>query len=215
MPGQAPGYIAERSSSRYCVPMAVREKTEAIRQHIIEATDNLLYHKGFNLMSFSDIAAVSDVPRGNLYYYFKTKDEVLAAVIEHRILQMKQMLNDWDHQIKTPLGRLKRYARIPVNELDHVVQFGCPMGSLNTELGKSQGALQRISRKQLDVFKAWLIEQFKVLAPDQDAESLALHLLVRTQGLAAMAHFYTDTALVQREVRMIEDWLDQLLPSSE
>jgi len=163
-------------------------------------------------MSFSDIAEASDVPRGNLYYYFKTKDEVLAAVIGHRLQQMQELLDEWDATIPTPLGRLKRYARIPLNELDNVIRRGCPMGSLNTELGKAQAELQQVSRKQFDLFKAWLITQFKQLLPGENAEHLAMHFLVSTQGLAVMAQTYEDRKLVKREVAAIDAWLENLEP---
>jgi len=191
--------------------MAAREKTEQIRQQIIQATDDLLYHKGFNMMSFSDIAEASGVPRGNIYYHFKTKDEVLMAVIEYRISLMQAMLDGWNKTIKTPLKRLKRYAQIPINELDNVVRFGCPMGSLISELGKSQPELQRIVQTQYDTFLKWMRSQFKDLVPDKDAKNLAIQLLMQTQGLAIIAHSYADKKLVRREVKNIESWLDSLV----
>ena len=191
--------------------MASREKTEQIRQQIIKSTDDLLYHKGFNLMSFSDIAEAANVPRGNIYYYFKTKDEVLAAIIEYRIEQMQDMLDDWDKTIKTPLERLKRYAQIPLKEMDKVTQYGCPMGTLNAELGKTQYELQHIARMQYDTFLKWLKKQFNAFTPDKNAGNLALHLLVQTQGLSVVAHSYADKTLVRREVKNIENWLESLV----
>ena len=191
--------------------MASRDKTEQVRLQIIKSSDDLLYHKGFNLMSFSDIAEAANVPRGNIYYYFKTKDEVLAAIIEYRIEQMQNMLNDWDKTIKTPLERLKRYAQVPLKEMDNVTQYGCPMGTLNAELGKTQYELQHIARMQYDTFLKWLKKQFNELTPDKNAGNLALHLLVQTQGLSVVAHSYTDKTLVRREVNNIENWLESLV----
>jgi TetR/AcrR family transcriptional regulator, transcriptional repressor for nem operon len=190
--------------------MAKRQTTELIRQQVIKATDNLLYHKGYNLMSFSDIAESANVPRGNIYYYFKTKDDVLAAVIKYRLQQMQQMLEDWNQTLATPLQRLKRYAQIAINEQENVIRYGCPMGSLNTELAKSQLDLQAISRQQLDMFKSWLSKQFQQLLPKENAEHLAQHLLVRTQGIAMMSQCYADEELVSREVGLINNWLDSL-----
>ena len=161
-------------------------------------------------MSFSDIAQASGVPRGNLYYYFKTKDEVLAAVIEHRLLQMRRMLQDWDQTIPTPLERLQRYVQIPINELNDVIRFGCPMGSLNSELGKSQPELHAIAKQQLELFRKWLVQQFKQLAPKVDAKGLAMQLMIRTQGLALMAQVYVDRTLVRREVKAINACLQGL-----
>jgi len=190
--------------------MESHKKTDLIRRQVIEATDDLLYHKGYNQMSFSDIAEVSGIPRGNLNYHFKTKHDVLDAVITHRLERMQEMLEDWNQTIPTPLERLKRYAGIPLKELKNVSSFGCPMGSLNTELGKYQPQLQAVSRKQFDVFRAWLKQQFHALVPTQDSDNLTMHLLVRTQGLAVLAHVYADQSLVKREVDSIHVWLDSL-----
>ena len=191
--------------------MAAHDKTEQIRRHIIKATDDLLYHKGFNLMSFSDIAEASSVPRGNIYYHFKTKNDVLTAVIDYRIEQMSVMLNTWSEEISTPLERLKRYANIPAFELDNVMNYGCPMGSLNSELGKSQRNLQMTSRKQYDTFLAWLKKQFKEMVPNGNAKHLSMHLLMRTQGLSILVQSYEDKSLMRREITNIEDWLDSLI----
>jgi AcrR family transcriptional regulator len=193
--------------------MASRQKTRQQRQQIIEAIDDLLYEKGFNLMSFSDIAEVSGVPRGNIYYYFKTKDEVLQAVIEHRLAGMQQMLEQWEKTLDGPLDCLRRYAEILLNEGNRVTRYGCPMGSLNTELGKVQPALQKISRAQFDLFKKWLKRQFKRLQPNGDAEAMAMHLLVHTQGIATMANVYGDKKLIARELAMINDWLEKVAAS--
>lgn len=190
--------------------MASRAHSENIRRQIVEATDDLLYHKGYNQMSFSDIAEASGIPRGNLNYHFKTKDEVLAAVIDYRLAQMREMLTDWNNSLATPLERLKRFAQIPLKEAKQVTRFGCPMGSLNTELGKTQQALQSISRRQMDLFREWLGEQFSAYLSGGDADQHAMHLLALTQGVAVVAHIYVDKALLKREVAAIETWLEGL-----
>ena len=49
-------------------------KSERTRQRIIDAANQLFYRKGYNRTSFTDVVEEADVPRGNIYYYFKTKD---------------------------------------------------------------------------------------------------------------------------------------------
>jgi len=95
--------------------MVSREKTEQVKQQVVEAADQLFYQKGYNLTSFSDIAVASKVPRGNLNYYFSTKSEVLVAVIRYRVNEMQQMLSNWESEYKSPLERLQRYAQIVSN----------------------------------------------------------------------------------------------------
>ena len=188
--------------------MVAREKTELVRQQIVKAADQLFYQKGYNLTSFSDIATASKVPRGNLNYYFKTKNEVLIAVIQYRVDETQQMLQNWENEYQTPMERLQRYAQIASNMRNEVIHYGCPMGTLNMELGKVQQALQAIAIEQFEVFEQWIKKQFQAMGCSKNAAELTMHLMVRTQGIATMAYIHQDTRLIQREVKSIISWLE-------
>ena len=191
--------------------MAAREKTEQVRQQVVEAADQLFYQKGYNLTSFSDIAATSKVPRGNLNYYFSTKDEVLSAVIRYRLDGMQQMLKSWELEYKTPLQRLQRYAHIVSNVKKQVIHYGCPMGTLNAELAKTQQELQAITIEQFKMFELWIKKQFQLMGHVKKAGDLTMHLMVWTQGISTMAHVHQDAGLIQKEVKSITAWLTSLV----
>jgi hypothetical protein len=101
---------------------------------------------------------------------------------------------------------------VVAGERDYVQAKG--LATMNERLNGYQSfnvvgkEIPMISRPQFDVFRSWIKVQFKDLCPDQDADALNLHLLVRTQGLAVMSHVYKDKKLVLREVESIEAWLD-------
>lgn len=187
--------------------MVSREKTEKVKQQVIEAADQLFYQKGYNLTSFSDIAAASEIPRGNLNYHFSTKSEVLVAVIEYRVSEMRKMLSRWEEEYKSPTERLQRYAQIATNVKKEVIQYGCPMGTLNSELGKVQHDLQAITKEQFNVFEQWIKKQFQLMGCGKNAADLTMHLMVWTQGVASMAYIHQDTRLIQREAKSISAWL--------
>ena len=191
--------------------MVAREKTEQIREQIVKAADKLFYQKGYNLTSFSDIATTSKVPRGNLNYYFKTKDEVLVAVIQYRLAEMQQMLQNWENEYQTPLERLQRYAQVVSNVKNEVIHYGCPMGTLNVELGKVQQELQTITKEQFEVFEKWIKKQFQAMGCSNNAAELTMHLMIWTQGISTMAYIHQDTRLIQREVKSIINWLESLV----
>jgi len=188
--------------------MVAREKTEQVREQIIIAADQLFYQKGYNLTSFSDIANASKVPRGNLNYHFSTKSEVLVAVIQYRVTEMKKMLAAWESEYKTPLECLQRYAQIVSNVKKEVVHYGCPMGTLNSELGKVQHELQDVTKKQFEVFEQWIKKQFQLMGCNKNAAELTMHLMVWTQGVATMAYIHQDTKLINREAKSIVSWLN-------
>jgi AcrR family transcriptional regulator len=60
------------------------KKSERTRQRIIDAANRLFYHQGYHNTSFTDVVDATNIPRGNIYYYFKTKYDFLIGAIRHR-----------------------------------------------------------------------------------------------------------------------------------
>lgn len=183
-------------------------KGDTNRQRIIDAASELFYHKGYNLTSFSDIAAAAGLSRGNFYYYFKTKDEILSAVIAQRVRSIRGMLEAWDHQCGGPQERLRRFVGLLDQSQDDIVRYGCPIGSLNMELGKTQGFLQEQARALFDLLRHWLEAQFRELGQSARSQSLALHTLALMQGVSVVGNVYSDPSFLQQEVARIREWAD-------
>src|ERR1700739_2362726 len=59
------------------------------RQRLIAAASQLLHQHGVEKTTLADIAQAADVPVGNVYYYFKTKDDIITAVIEAHVQQSR------------------------------------------------------------------------------------------------------------------------------
>lgn len=186
-------------------------KGERSRLHIIEIANRLFYARGYQQTSFSDIVDASSVQRGNITYYFKTKDEILQAVIDYRLDSIRRLLADWEETIPEPRERLKRFTQMIVISEEEIIEYGCPMGSLNTELGKAERELQQQARQMFDLFRDWLTRQFQALGMRKPrADQLALHLLGRGQGISVMAHVYHDPAYLKKEVSLLKQWIDEL-----
>ncbi|MBN3820490.1 TetR/AcrR family transcriptional regulator [Paraburkholderia sp. Se-20369] len=182
-------------------------KAESTRDLIIASADQLFYQQGYQHTSFSDIAGAVQISRGNFYHHFKTKDEILEAVIDARLLNVQSMLDEWDAEWSAPLDRLKRFAQMLVTNRSKIMRSGCPIGTLCTELGKLNHDAHDRANELLSLFRAWLTAQFDLLGCDA-ADMLAMHLLSRTQGVAVLANAYADEPFIQREVEQIDAWLD-------
>ena len=191
------------------------KKSERTRQRIVEAANRLFYHKGYNKTSFSDVVEAAGVPRGNIYYYFKTKDEILEAAINYRVERISQMLDAWTGTYRTPIERLHRFIDILSNSSDAIMRYGCPMGTLNTELGKDQAALQARAEDLFRVFENWLSDQFAELGYAGRARDLALHLMAQGQGISVMAHVHSDPGFLRREKERLGRWVDRLADGND
>lgn len=187
-----------------------RSRGEKTRADIIACAQALFYERGYAGTSFSDIVAATDVYRGNIYHYFKSKDEILQAVIDGRLGEYRALLEAWERQSSEPKARLNRFVNMIAERKNEVIRHGCPIGSLNTELAKNQRELQQLSKALFDLFCDWLALQFTALGHAKNARPLALHLMGRAQGISVIAHVYGDAKLLQREVAALAAWLDEL-----
>lgn len=190
--------------------MALKRKGQEFRQHIVATANRLFYQRGYNQTSFTDIADEAGVPRGNFYYYFKTKDEILDAVVDYRLDGIRAMLVEWEASIPEPRDRLKRYVQILLNEEQDILRYGCPMGTLNVELSKTQLVLQSRSREMFAVFFDWLKAQFLALGCGRAAREYALHLLAVMQGVSLLTNAFGDTAFLRKEATRLKQWLDEI-----
>lgn len=183
------------------------------RQRIVEAADRLFYVRGYNQTSFSDISDATGLPRGNFYYYFKTKEDILDAVVESRVEGFSQMLDACTRAASDPYSRLQAFVRIPLNS-EQVLQYGCPIGTLSAELGKTQSpdASRAHMTAVFDLLRHWCVGQFMALGMDASkADLLAMDLLARMQGVVLLASVYNDRAFLQRASSDIQAWLDTVI----
>jgi len=179
----------------------------ATRDHIVEAADRLFYRQGYQHTSFSHIADVVQISRGNFYYHFKSKDEILDAVIDVRLANTRKMLKEWEAEGTDPEDRIRSFIHILIANRADIKRYGCPVGTLCAELAKLNHASQAEASKLFTLFRTWLRRQFTLLGRAADADALAMHLLARSQGVATLANAFHDEKFIRREVKQMCDWL--------
>lgn len=177
------------------------------RDRIIEAADRLFYEQGYEHTSFSDIADAVHISRGNFYYHFKSKDEILDAVIEARLRSTRKMLAQWEIEGEKAEDRIRSFINILIANRGRIKRYGCPVGSLCSELAKLGHPSQGEANRLFTLFRTWLRRQFELLGLERDADALAMHLLARSQGVAVLANAFYDEKFIRQEVEQMYDWL--------
>jgi AcrR family transcriptional regulator len=171
------------------------------RAAIVEAADRLFYETGFASTSFADIAAAVKLSRGNFYYHFKSKDEILAAVIALRLERTRKLLAQWEDEGDDAEARILSFVGILIANRAKIMRFGCPVGTLCNELAKLDHAAGADAARLFTLFRDWLAGQFRGLGhSDDEAARLAMHLLARSQGVATLASSIGDEAFIDAEV---------------
>ena len=181
------------------------------RDQIIDAADDLFYRQGFEHTSFAHIATAVGISRGNFYYHFRSKDEILHAVIEARLAKTRDMLHDWEIDSTTPAQRIRCFIRILIMNRARIKNFGCPVGSLSTELNKLNHPSGPDANRLFSLFRNWLAGQFEQLGRSADADDLAMQLLAASQGAATLASAFNDEGFLHKEAERMNQWLDDLI----
>ncbi|AUH63293.1 TetR/AcrR family transcriptional regulator [Paracoccus zhejiangensis] len=184
--------------------------TPTTRELIVEQADALFYEGGYEATSFAEIAAALGISRGNFYHHFKTKDDILDAVITRRVEKTRVLLDGWQAEAIDPRARILSFIRLVIANRAKIMAFGCPVGTLASELAKLDHAAQDRAAEIFGLFRDWLACQFRALGAGERSEALALHLLVWSQGVAVMASALRDETIIHREVEGIEHWLATL-----
>jgi len=177
------------------------------RDHIVEAADRLFYRRGYEHTSFSNIADAVKISRGNFYYHFKSKDEILDAVIDARLADTGAMLERWERDGRTPADRIRSFIHMLIANRADIKRFGCPVGTLTSELAKLNHGSHAEANKLFTLFRIWLRGQFTLLGRKKDADRLAMHLLARSQGVATLANAFGDEKFIRQEVDLMCAWL--------
>ena len=90
--------------------MRITKDPEERRNEILDVAGRLFIKKGYDSVTMSDIAAEIKVAKGTIYYYFKSKEELLDATILRYVV------------------RLTKYAELIANDdklsaIEKIVQF--------------------------------------------------------------------------------------------
>jgi TetR/AcrR family transcriptional repressor of nem operon len=181
-------------------------KGENNRQRIVTAADQLFYKRGYNQTSFRDISDKTGIPRGNFYYYFKTKEDILSAVVDARVNAFEEMMGACDSSSSDPRERLLCFTNMLSDSESNILQAGCPIGTLSSELAKDDDSYQEMSRAVFTLIRQWLATQFSALGSSNSDEK-AMDLLARLQGVCVMACAFDDRKFLRRSQSDLHDWV--------
>jgi TetR/AcrR family transcriptional regulator, transcriptional repressor for nem operon len=178
------------------------------RHRLVAGAREVIHQHGVEKTTIADIAHAAEVPVGNVYYYFKTKDELIEAAIDSHMRDIRTLLDSLERQ-RSPRARLKGLVRALTDQRELAALYGCPLGSLCSELNKRTDGLDHTCAQLLELPIDWAEKQFRQMGR-RDARDLAVALMAAYQGIALLTNTFRDPELMSREARRVERWIDSL-----
>jgi TetR/AcrR family transcriptional repressor of nem operon len=178
------------------------------RQRLVEGACLLLRQQGVEKTTLADIAQAADVPVGNVYYYFKTKDELVQAAVDAQAQDIETAIASFDRH-RTPKARLKAFVKLITVQREVAARYGCPHGALCSELNKRDDGLGQAGTTLMQLWIDWAERQFRAMGR-RDARDLAVALIASYQGITLLTQTFREPELIVREARRLDRWIDSL-----
>ena len=182
------------------------------------AAMQLFWKKGYNSTSIADVLQTAKVNSGSLYYFFPSKSDLLAAVLDMYHDGIRPMLLEpaWagvDDPLEKIFALLARYRK---SLLDTDCFYGCPIGSLALELHEPDAAVrERLARN----FSSWIeaidecLAEAKARLPSNlNSRELAQFVLTVMEGGVMQARTFRDIEYFDAAVRQLRQYFKCLEP---
>jgi TetR/AcrR family transcriptional regulator, transcriptional repressor for nem operon len=191
-------------------PRGTRVSDAGKRERLVTAACDLFHRQGVEATTLADIAEMSGVPLGNVYYYFRAKDDIVAAAVAARSGEIQAVGELLDQRHRSPKARLKALVNMVADEREVIASHGCPYGTLCAELvNRDAEASRSLAAGLMRSLLGWTEQQFREMGRP-DARDLAVELVAMYQGSAAVASALSDPQLFARQTRRMQRWIDEL-----
>jgi TetR/AcrR family transcriptional regulator, transcriptional repressor for nem operon len=177
----------------------------------LAAAKRLFYHQGIAATTISDVANAANVPLGNVYYHFRSKELLIAAVIAARRAEVIEELQQANCE-RDPLVRLHLMVHDAPASRELLTAHGCPYMALAQGLRDTGGVLATEASAILRLYLEFAQAQFVLLAK-ANAQDLANDLIGRIYGAYTIAGATGDRVFLDHQLGRIQCWLDEVAKS--
>jgi TetR/AcrR family transcriptional repressor of nem operon len=189
-------------------------RTSDARERLIEEASRLFHQRSYEGVGVQELCDAAEIHKGSFYHFFKSKDELAAAVIDAYWVAIRdELLTPALARDLTPLARIERFFDQLTREQragrrDLGATPGCPLANLAGELcnhePKLRKKLAKIFDGMRDALEATLRDAIaaRELPRGTDPVRGAEALVALAEGACLLSATHDDPALVGRVGRM-------------
>jgi AcrR family transcriptional regulator len=156
-------------------PSRRQDKYEKRLASILKAASRVIARDGFEGASMRDMAARGKIGLSGIYYYFKSKDELLFAIQHHAFSALTESLKERLHTAASPKERLRavidNHFRFFV---DHTDEFRVCVHEIESLSGKYYQRVLAVRQEYFRVVRRAVGELFKGSTYEVDLATLFL-----------------------------------------
>ncbi len=180
------------------------------RDRLVDSAAQLFQQNGLLATSLADIAKHAEIPIGNVYYYFKTKDELALAAIDKRRQQLAEIYAALAENIHDPRERLIALTAYFDKQNVEYAKGGCSIGKIIGDMDVGKDVVAQTAVQIMADFVAWTGSQFSELGHNAEAKKHAISFMSAIQGAAVMAKTFQNPEIFSDEMARLVAWIENL-----
>jgi len=164
-------------------------KTQPTREKILDVVFELVYIHGYNGTSMSMILKNCGIPKGSLYHFFKSKKQMVLAVIEERLAPKMEQFFALEPQEGVDGVDLITQTTLKIAQNPMLVANGCPLNRLNQEMSSIDSDFDRAITQIYDNLQERIVRLLEnsTLAKNIDKANLADYIIHAVWGALSLS----------------------------
>jgi TetR/AcrR family transcriptional regulator, transcriptional repressor for nem operon len=193
------------------------ESKGSARERLVEAARELFLEKGYEATGVAEILRRAGVNSGSLYYFFKTKEDLLLAVLDWYTDHLKPIVVEpvfarVEDPIERVFGLLEGYRQmLTVTDC----RIGCPIGNLAIEMSERSEAVRKKIALNFEnwrkVVRSCLMDAGDRLPAEVDRDRLATLVLTVMEGAVMQARAHRSLEPYDASVALLRDYVNRLI----
>ena len=187
------------------------------RQKIIETARELFWKKGYEATGVAEILQKAEIGSGSLYWFFKTKEDLLVAVLVQYLELLESMIVDPAYERSNdPIERIFLILDVYRTILEeYEFKLGCPIGNIILELGDRYEEVRKLAKANFEkwrkAIKNCLNDASDRFPPDADFDSIAVFVLTIMEGAVMQARAHKNISYFDTSVNQLRIYFNSLL----
>jgi TetR/AcrR family transcriptional repressor of nem operon len=178
------------------------------KDRLVDSASILFHRTSLAATSLADIAKHAEIPIGNVYYYFKTKEDLALAAVQRHKEQFAQAYRALNDTFDDPRVRLIEITRFFDAIKEDYTKYGCPMSKIINDTDIATDNIGKAAASVLNDFASWAQSQFRQLGHGDDARYFAHSLVAGIQGAVVMAKAAGSSQVMSHEIERLTVWLE-------
>lgn len=181
------------------------------RERLVFSAIEQFHQNGYARISLVDAAKAADLSAGNVFYYFKAKDDLARAVIDEWCARLARYLAVLEEQTDDLWRRLHAFVEQAHILSESYVALGCPLAGLTRDLRQESEALKADVAKIYSVQFRRLTQQLRLAGMSMGvAKENSCALMAGYHGSILLAYAQNDSSFIEGEVKRLKKCLREI-----